>query len=281
VHTKRATHTPVDYGYLRRVVLKHSHNVLHSSRDYLFDSRLSVLVRNSGMNTLHELVEHLRQSGDARLEAAVAHAMTINETSFFRDSRPFELLRTELLPQLVNARRSTRSLRFWSAACSTGQEAYSLAMLVRAEFPLLSQWSVRVDGTDIREDLVRYAAQGRYARMEVNRGLPARHMLRFFEQSGDDWVARPEIRALCSFRQANLGNPPLAYEQSFDVILLRNVMLYFGQETRRALLAEVHRLLAPDGVLLLGSSEQPADMSLWRSAIAGGTCYFRPKASRQ
>lgn len=281
MHTNRGAQSGVDYGYLRQIVLRHSHNLLDSSRDYLFDARLAVLVRNNGMNTLGELVEHLRCSGDRRLEAAVAHAMTINETSFFRDSRPFELLRTELLPPIVNARRNKRTLRFWSAACSTGQEAYSLAMLVHANFPLTAHWNVRVEGTDIREDLVHYARQGRYARMEVNRGLPARHFVRYLEQDGEAWVVRPEIRALCSFRPANLCNAPLPFQQPFDVILLRNVMLYFGPETRRALLAEVHRLLAPDGVLLLGSSEQPADMSLWKAVISGGTCYFRPKVRVQ
>jgi chemotaxis protein methyltransferase CheR len=202
--------------------------------------------------------------------------MTINETSFFRDSRPFELLRTELLPRLIEARHVSRSLRFWSAACSTGQEAYSVAMLIREHFPQLAGWNIRIEGTDIASEVVQRARQGRYYRIEMNRGLPARFIVRYFDHQGEDWFAKPELRRMCHFRQANLCVSPLPFHERFDVILLRNVMLYFSQKTRRTLLAGMHSLLAPDGVLFLGSAEQPAELSLWTAVLAGGTCYFRP-----
>ena len=147
----------VDYGYLRDLVFSYSQNVLDASRDYLFDTRLTTVLRSQGMTRLDELVFALRLRKDTSLERAIAEAMTINETSFFRDSRPFELLRTDLLPKLIEARRYTRSLRFWSAACSTGQEAYSLAMLVRDSFPQLNAWSVRIEGTDICSEVVERA----------------------------------------------------------------------------------------------------------------------------
>jgi chemotaxis protein methyltransferase CheR len=267
----------VDYGYLREVVHARSRNVLDPTRDYLFDVRLTKLVRNQGMSHLGELVEHLRRTRDVVLERAVAEAMTINETSFFRDGRPFELLRTVLLPPLIEARRFTRALRMWSAASSTGQEAYSLAILVRENFPLLTGWNVRVDCTDINESVVKKALSGEYERIEVNRGLPARYLVKYFLQSGDKWVVNPKVRAMCQFRLANLTHFPYPFAEKLDVIFLRNVMLYFGQEWRRAVMAEVHRVLAPDGILFLGASEQPADMSLWTPVIAGGTCYYRPK----
>ncbi|MGC1463288.1 MAG: protein-glutamate O-methyltransferase CheR [Terracidiphilus sp.] len=270
----------VDYGYLRQLVFGLSRNVLDPSRDYLFETRLSRLLRNQGMNRLEELVHHLRSSKDSALERAIAEAMTINETSFFRDARPFELLRTDLLPKLIEGRRSLRALRVWSAACSTGQEGYSLAMLMREHFPTLVGWNLRIEGTDLSGEVVERAQAGRYHRIEINRGLPARFVVRYFDHEGEDWAIKPEVRALCNFRQANLCAPQLPFNRStdrFDIIFLRNVMLYFSQETRKTLLAGIHRLLAPDGILFLGSSEQPANPSIWTSVLAGGTCYFKPR----
>jgi chemotaxis protein methyltransferase CheR len=268
------------YDYLRQLVCNLSQNVLDPSRDYLFETRLSRVLRNQGMTRLDELVEHLRARKNPALEWSIAEAMTTNETSFFRDSRPFELLHTELLPRLIEARRHVRALRFWSAACSTGQEAYSLAMLLLERFPLLVGWNLRIEGTDICGEVVERARAGRYHRLEMNRGLPARYMVRYFDHEGEEWVMKPAVRNLCRFRQANLCASPLPFNRAddrFDVIFLRNVMLYFSQETRRTLLAGIHRVLAPDGVLFLGSSEQPADAALWTPTLAGGTCYFKPR----
>ena len=266
----------VDFGFLRNIVFRYSQNLLEPSHDYLFDIRLSRLLRNEGFNNLEDLIGHLRIRRHPALERAVAEAMTINETSFFRDGRPFELLRTEILPRLIESRRVTRSLRFWSAACSTGQEAYSLAMLLSEHFPALARWNIRIDGTDIASEVVERARQGRYHRIEMNRGLPARHIVRFFDHDGEDWVIKDDVRRLCHFRTANLCEARLPYSERFDVIFLRNVMLYFSHETRRRLLRGVHRLLAPDGALFLGSTEQPTDPLLWVPVLAGGTCHFRP-----
>src|ERR1039458_2690126 len=163
------TSSSVDYGYLRQLVFGLSQNVLDPSRDYLFETRLTKLLRNQGMTQLEELVQHLKLRKTPALERAIAEAMTINETSFFRDGRPFELLRTELLPKLIESRRSARGLRFWSAACSTGQEAYSLGMLMREHFPMLVNWAVRIEGTDLCAEVVERAQAGRYHRIEINR----------------------------------------------------------------------------------------------------------------
>jgi chemotaxis protein methyltransferase CheR len=274
------TSSNVAYGYLRQLVFGLSQNVLDPSRDYLFETRLTKLLRNHGMTHLEELVQHLRIEKDPMLERAIAEAMTINETSFFRDGRPFELLRTELLPKLIESRRLTRTLRFWSAACSTGQEAYSIAMMMLEHFPSLSGWNLRVEGTDICAEVVQRAQNGCYHRIEMNRGLPARFIVRYFDHTGENWVVTQEIRRLRNFRQANLCGPTLPFRRAadqFDVIFLRNVMLYFSQDTRKVLLANIHRVLAPDGILFLGSSEQPADPSIWTPVLAGGTCHFRPR----
>lgn len=272
-----AAATGTDYAYLRQIVFSLSQNVLDPSRDYLFDARLARLLRVHGMTHLQQLVHHLRRSRDPLLERAIAEAMTINETSFFRDDRPFELLRTELLPRLIEQRCATRSLRFWSAACSTGQEAYSVAILIREHFPQLAGWNIRIEGTDIASEVVQRARQGRYYRIEMNRGLTARFIVRYFDHQGEDWIAKPELRRICHFRHANLCASPLPFHERFDVILLRNVMLYFAHETRRTLLAGIHSLLAPDGILLLGSAEQPADATCWTPVLASGTCYYRPR----
>lgn len=274
--------TTPDYGYLRQLVFDRSQNVLDPSRDYLFDARLSKVLRNEGLSRLDELVGKLRTQKNPILENTVAEAMTINETSFFRDRRPFDLLHEELLPRLIEARRRTRTLRFWSAACSTGQEAYSLAMLLLEHFPMLIGWTLCIEGTDLSAEVVARARAGRYHRIEINRGLPARFVVRYFDHVGEDWIIKPEVRKLCNFRQANLCGPTLPFHRSgdrFDVIFLRNVMLYFAQDTRRTLLDGVHHLLEPDGILFLGSSEQPAEPSLWTPTLADGTCYFRPRAA--
>jgi len=270
----------VDYGYLRQLVFGLSQNVLDPSRDYLFETRLSKLLRTQGMTHLEELVQHLKCRKNPSLERSVAEAMTINETSFFRDGRPFELLRTDLLPRLIEARRPLHSMRLWSAACSTGQEAYSMGMLLYEYFPQLSGWDIRIEGTDISAEVIERACAGRYHRIEMNRGLPARFVVRYFDRAGEDWVLRQDIRRLCNFRQGNLCASPLPFRRArdrFDIIFLRNVMLYFSQETRRNLLTGIHRLLAPDGYLFLGSTEQPADLSIWTPVLAGGTCHFRPR----
>jgi chemotaxis protein methyltransferase CheR len=147
-------------------------------------------------------------------------------------------------------------------------------------FPALAGWIVSIEGTDLNGEVVERARAGRYHRIEINRGLPARNVVRYFDHAGEDWVIRPEVRKLCSFRQANLCGLNLPFSRfadRFDVIFLRNVMLYFPMETRRTLLANIHQLLAPDGILFLGSSEQPAEPALWAGTIAGGTSYYRPR----
>jgi chemotaxis protein methyltransferase CheR len=270
-----------DYRYLRQVVLGHSRNVLDPSCDYLFDARLSRLLRNHGMSRVDELVRALRLHKDAVLERAVAEAMTINETSFFRDHWPFEYLRTDLLPEMIERRRAVRTLRFLSAGCSTGQEALSLAMVLRECSPQIAHWNIRIDGTDICTEAVARARDARYHRVEMNRGLPARMLVRYFTHDGEHWEAKREIRTMCHFQQANLCATPLPFRDCFDVIFLRNVMLYFSPETRKTVLEEMRRLLASEGVLFLGSSEQPVDGALWTTVLAGGTCFYRPKRNER
>ena len=258
-------------------MLRSSRNVLDPSRDYLFELRLAGVLKSRCLASLDELVHLLIEKPDRELEEMIVDAMTINETSFFRDTRPFELLRTTLLEPMLDARRMTRRLRFWSAACSTGQEAYSLAILLREHFPHLANWNIRVEGTDLSAQVVQRAKLGRYHRIEINRGLPARCIPRFFDHEGDEWTVKPEVHGLCRFRQLNLCAANLPFPEPFDVVMIRNVLLYFDMPTRRAVLETVHKMLAPDGVMFMGSSEQPPDMSPWKVELAGGTCVYRPR----
>jgi chemotaxis protein methyltransferase CheR len=262
-----------DYGYLRQLVMHESQNVLDPSRDYLFETRLWGLMQRLRLTSLEELVRRLRAGQSPGLKCAVVEAMTINETSFLGDMRVFELLRMEVLPRLVESRGATRRLRLWSAASSTGQEAYSAAILIREHFPHLASWDIRIEGTDLSEEVVMRARQGRYHRIEMNRGLPARLLVRYFDRIGEERQVRSEVAALCNFRRANLSTQLPFFEQ-FDIILLRNVLIYFSRETRLNLLAGIRRLMAPGGYLFLGSAEQVPDQSLWTATVSGGACYY-------
>lgn len=265
----------IDFEYLRAVVLRNSGNQVDASRNYLFESRLQPLLRQRGLQSLGQLVSALHSEAGPALERSVAEAMTINETSFFRDIPTFELLRDEFLPQLIERRRSTQSLRFWSAASSSGQEAYSLAMLLHESFPALASWKIDILGTDLSAEMIERASAGRYQRIEINRGLPARLLLRYFLRIGDEWEISPEIRRLCRFEQRNLCQPSLLPE-TFDVIFLRNVMIYFPKPIRRDVLLEMHRSLAPDGALFLGLSEQPRMDSHWQTLLTDRAVWYRP-----
>lgn len=267
-----------DYAFLRSLVHSQSANMIDASRNSLFETRLTPVARMAGVANLEGLVNLLRADRPAHLHRAVAEAMTVNETSFFRDVRPFEMLREEIFPRLMEQRRSERRLRIWSAASSTGQEAYSLAMMIAEYFPSLANWDVKILGTDISRTVVDYARAGRYRRLEVNRGLPARMLLKYFERDGEEWVLSARLRAMCEFMVANLcaGLPALP---TFDLVLLRNVLFYFPQQERSALFGQVYRQMATDGYLLLGNAERAEDSTnLFEAEFALESYFYRPVA---
>jgi chemotaxis protein methyltransferase CheR len=262
-----------DYEYLRGVVMEQSANLIDPSRNTLFDTRLTPIARDSGAANLEDFVNMLKNGKPAHLHRAVAEAMTINETSFFRDIASFEMLRQVILPRLIERRTQMKRLRIWSAASSTGQEAYSLAMSLAEYFPDLAHWDVKVIGTDISRHVVDYAQKGRFRRLEVNRGLPARMLLKYMVKDGEEWEVVPRIRSMCEFRYANLC-APMPQLPASDLVLLRNVLLYFPQYDRRALFGEIYRKLAPDGYLLLGNAEQAEDSTNLFEVEFAANCYF-------
>lgn len=263
----------VDYEYLRQLVLTQSANLIDPSRNALFEMRLAPIAQVAGANNLEGLVNLLKVERPTELHRAVAEAMTINETSFFRDGRPFDALRTNVLPKLIEQNQRERRLRIWSAASSTGQEAYSLAMLLVEHFPELATWDVKIIGSDISRNVVEYARKARYRRLEVNRGLRARLLVKYFQRDGDEWEVCPQVRSLCEFQVINLC-ASLPRLPVFDVVLLRNVLLYFPQSDRSCLFSDVYKRLHPRGYLLLGSAEQAEDSTNLFEAEFDADCYF-------
>ena len=270
--------TDSDYAYLRELVMVQSANLIDPSRNALFDTRLTPIVKMAGATNLEDFISLLKLKKPAHLHRAVAEAMTINETSFFRDLKPFEMLRQVIVPSLIEQRASDRSLRIWSAASSTGQEAYSIAMLLAENFPELARWDVKILGTDISRYVVEYARAGRYRRLEVNRGLPARMLLKYLVRDGEEWVVSERVRSMCEFQSLNLC-ATLPTLPEFDLVMLRNVLLYFTQQDRARLFQGVYGKMAGDGYLVLGNAEQAEDSTNLFEVEFAANCYcYRPVA---
>ena len=246
--------TPIDYQYLSSFLRERSGLSLGNDRQYLLKSRLEPLAQSHGLDDISALTNVLRRGSEPSLEAAVVDAMTTNETSFLRDRTPFEEFRTVILPALCEARRINRRIRIWSAACSTGQEPWSLAMLLTESLPNLSSWDIRIVATDISTRVLDRAREGVYSAIEVQRGLPAKLLVKYFEQSGSCYRVRPELHGMIEWRQLNLFDS-FASLGTFDVIFCRNVLIYFEVPDKADILTRMHQQLEPDGSLLLGGAE--------------------------
>lgn len=224
------------------------------SRYWRIQTALSPVLKTFGIPDLEALVAVLGEADNEKLQQLVLEAMLNNESFFFRDTAMFAGLRSRALRFLHDRRSTTKTLRLWSAGCSTGQEAYSLAMLIRDDHALWNGWNVEIVGTDISHSVLDQARAGRYSQFEIQRGLSVDHMLRYFRQDGQDWVVDPEIQAMVHFKQDNLLRPRSDLGR-FDVILCRNVLMYFAPETRHAAYSRISKALAPDGLLMLGAAE--------------------------
>ena len=253
--TAGATLDPIAYRYLQRLLVERTGLVLELGKEYLVEARLHGLMQSEGFSSVSSLLDALRhEERPGPLHRRAIEAMLNGETSFFRDLYPFEALRTTLLPELIAKRAATRSLSIWSAATASGQETYSIAMLIQEHFPLLRDWSVDILGTDVSESMLKRASDGTYRQIEVNRGLPANYLVKYFEKSNEDWHIKDRIRSMVRYSHLNLVEPwpSLPY---FDIILMRNVLLYFSSDTRRTILQSVSKTLRPDGFLIVGGGE--------------------------
>ncbi len=269
--------TPEEFGFLAERLRHLSGLDLGPDKLYLAESRLRPVWQAAGLSSSSELVRVLMARRDGRLDQAVVEAMATHETTFFRDRPVFDALRDIVLPRLAAARAPSRRLRVWSAAASTGQEAYSVAMLL-ADAKAMSGWDVSVLGTDISGPAIERARAGTYTQFEVQRGLPVLSLLRHFAQTKAGWTISAEMRRAVSFRTLNLLDP-LGGLAPFDLILCRNLLIYLDGPTRIGLLERLAALLSPGGVLCLGASEtvigpgrllapDPAARGFWVRATA-------------
>lgn len=267
---------PLQFAFFRDLLRKRTGVVIDSAKEYLVVARLMPIVRQRKIPSLDTLIDRLRKGIDPSLERDVLSAMMTHETSFFRDKSPFETLRS-LLPALIARRRPHKQLTFWSAACSTGQEPYSLAMLLNEHArDLLADWRVRILATDYSETVLDRAREGVFSDLETGRGLPPQFLSRYFRQLQGKWSISQDCRRLVEFRCLNLNDswpmmPPC------DVVLLRNVMIYFDIRTRAALVERVRKVLRPDGFLFLGGAETLIGMDTGYERLTGTGCsYYRP-----
>lgn len=244
-----------DFAYIRDLVKNHTAISLDNSKVYLVNARLLPLARNTGFSSVVDLIRRLRSQSFGDLHSKAVEAILTTETSFFRDFYPFDALRQELIPKLMENRRfSGRNLNLWSAGCSGGQEPYSVAMLIRDTFPELAAWDVNLYASDVSNSMLEKSKAGIYTQNEINRGLPAQMLVKHFQQNGTSWKINDDIRSMVSFFRHNLARdtpviPPV------DIIMLRNVLIYFDVETKRRVLQQVRRHLRPGGYLMLGTAE--------------------------
>ena len=260
---------PPDYEYLRKLLKERSGLDLSADKQYLIESRLLPLARKAGLSGIPELVQKL-QGGSSALITSVVEAMTTNETFFFRDKVPFDHFRDTIMPEILKARASRRSVRIWCAAGSTGQEPYSLAMTLKEMGAALTGWRVEIIATDLSQEVLEKAKAGVYSQFEVQRGLPIQMLMKYFKQTGETWQVNPELRAMIQHRQLNLLQD-FSHLGTFDVIFCRNVLIYFDQETKINIFNRLARQIEPDGFLVLGAAE----------TVVGLTDTFRPLADRR
>ncbi len=265
---------PENTNYLRELVRSATGIVLEVEKEYLLEARLSPVAHREGLGDVESLVEMLRMNPDGVLRDMVLDAMTTNETSFFRDLHPFDALRQTILPQLMERRAETRTLNIWSAVCSSGQEPYSLLMMLSENFPELSSWNLNFLASDVSTSMIERARAGRYSQFEVSRGLPASFLVKYLSKVGQSWEMDAGLRKAVKFQVLNLVQPWPALP-TMDIIMMRNVLIYFDNATKEKILRKACGCLRGDGYLFLGSSEvlMGLDVALQRTSIDGSWCY--------
>jgi chemotaxis protein methyltransferase CheR len=269
--------TTQDFDFIRALVKEEASLILDDKQTYLGESRLAALVVEAGCSSYAGMIEKIKT--DPIFKKRAVEAMLTHETLFFRDLNPFDAIRTKLLPELIAKRAAEKKLSIWSAACSSGQEPYSIAIVLRENFPELADWNVQIWATDLSDHILARAAQGVYSQIEINRGLPALLLVKYFEKWGTEWKLKDSIRNMVSFKQMNLTKPWPALP-IFDLVLLRNVMIYFDIPTKKWILTQLREQMRKDGYLILGGAETTMniDNSFERCGLEKTSFYF-PKAA--
>ena len=266
-----------DFAWVCQLVRRRSAIVLEPGKEYLVESRLLPVARSAGETGLVGLVQRLKREPDGRLSDAVVEAMTTNETSFYRDRHPFDALSQHVLPALVEARAAERAINVWCGASSAGQEPYTIAMVLREGLAAHPGVRTSLLATDLSQEMLDRTAAGKYSQLEVNRGLPVSMLVRWFDKVGTEWQVKPELRRMITTRPLNLAQPfpPIG---SFDVVFLRNVLIYFDTPTKRQVLDRVRQVLRHDGYLFLGAAETTLTIDdAWERVVLDRATAYRPR----
>ena len=266
---------PENYRFLQDYVYRESGIVLDGDKRYLIEARLLPIVQQKKLGSLNDLCNLLRATSDAPLQRQVVEAMTTNETFFFRDLAQYEILRSVILPELIAQHQDTKRLSFWSAACSSGQEAYSLAMMLLQMN--LSDWNIHILGTDLSTQMVERARAGKYLQIEVNRGLPAIYLVKYFTRDGLDWQLSGEVRRMVRLEPFDLRQQ-MKTKGPFDIVFCKNVLIYFDVESKKKILNEIRGALFRGGYLLLGGSETTLNLTdqFMRKTVGQAVLYQAP-----
>ncbi|TCS61674.1 CheR family methyltransferase [Varunaivibrio sulfuroxidans] len=260
--------TPADFDFISTLLKGRSGLVLTPDKSYLLESRLMPVARKNSLSSLEELVSAIRTRKDEALIVQVTEAMTTNESFFFRDIKPFDLLRDVVLPPFLESRASRKSLRVWCAAASSGQEPYSIAIVLKELGARLANWKIDIVGTDISHDILNKAKDGLYTQFEVQRGLPIQLLLKYFEKKDESWQIKPELRKMITYKYFNLLEDPAGLGK-FDIVFCRNVLIYFDAPTKTKVLDSIARLMPKDGMLFLGGAETVLGVSDKFKPLAG------------
>jgi chemotaxis protein methyltransferase CheR len=246
--------TPRDFDYLRTLLKSASGLVLTDDKQYLIESRLLPVAKKLKYETIDAMVAELRRSEATSLKNQIVEAMTINESFFFRDKTPFDNFENIMLPKLLEAKKAQKHLRIWSAAASTGQEAYSLSMIMQEYAAELEGWRIEIIGTDLCSEALEKAKAGLYSQFEVQRGMPVKYLVKNFKQVGSMWQVNSKIKSSVQYRQFNLLNS-FNLLGRFDIIFCRNVLIYFDKETKSDIIERMGKQTNPNCYLVLGASE--------------------------
>ena len=269
-----------DFELLRELVKRRSGIVISADKAYLLTSRLTPVAVRHGFASIEAMAETMRAGGAGqRIEEAIVNAMTTNESHFFRDRKPFEGFEQEILPHFLKARAAGRRLRIWCAAASSGQEPYSLAIQLREAARQLAGWRTEIIATDISGEVLEKARSGLYSQFEVQRGMPVRLLIKYFEKRGEMWQISAGVRAMVEFRRFNLLDR-MAALGTFDVVFCRNVLIYFDRETKADILARIARQMAPDGVIVLGAAETMIGIASEFAPLPGQRGFYRRGEAR-
>ena len=270
--------TSLEFGVVRKLVHERAAIVLEPGKEYLVESRLAPLAKADGC-TLNELIARLRAGtdralNDRALDDRVVEALTTNETAFFRDVKPFEILKNVVMPEVLARKAASRSLSIWCAASSSGQEPYTIAMTLREHFPQLVNWKVRIFCTDISTEMVARTKSGRYSQLEVGRGMPAPLLVKYFNRAGLEWEVNADLKKWVDVRALNLAAAWGALPRQ-DIVFCRNVLIYFDVDTKKSILRRIGDLMKPDGYMFLGAAETTRGLEDQFESLQVGTsgCY--------